>query len=165
MGYQNGVYACTPITAAQDGDTLRVEIGPAQGSYPGMPNARGYEVRLPADWPPASVTVNGAPVAQSGPTGEGGWRFEGNTLTTVIPVASGGVDQKVSIEVRRADGLTARRGELDGFAGAMSRLRGAYDALNTMSRMTSPPDPLVDAMQSGDRLGYHPEKATEELAH
>ena len=53
----------------------------------------------------------------------------------------------------------------DGFAGAMVRLRAAYDALNTMSRMTAPPDPLVDAMQSGDRLGYHPEKATEELAH
>ena len=165
VDYQRGVYACTPITAAQDGDTLRLEIGPVQGDYPGMPKTRGYELRLPADWPPVSVTVNGAPVAQAGPTGEGGWRFEGNTLTTIIPVASGAVDQRVTIEVRRADGLTARRGELDGFAGAMSRLRGAYDALNTMSRMTAPPDPLVDAMQSGDRLGYHPEKATEELAH
>ncbi len=163
--YQHGVYACTPIKASQEGDTLRVEIGPAEGSYPAMPKTRGYELRLPADWPPASVSVNGAPVAQAGPTGEGGWSFEGNTLTTVIPVASGGVDQKVTIEVRRAEGLTARRGELDGFAGAMSRLRGAYDALNTLSRMTAPPDPLVDAMQAGDRLGYHPEKAGEELAH
>jgi hypothetical protein len=27
------------------------------------------------------------------------------------------------------------------------------------------PDPLVDAMQSGDRLGYHPETAAAELAH
>jgi len=165
VDYQRGVFAITPINAAQDGDTLRVEVGPARGGYPGMPKTRGYELRLPGDWPPASVTVNGAPVPQAGPTGEGGWRFEGNTLTTVIPAASVGVDQKVTIEVRRADGLTARRGELDGFAGAMVRLRAAYDALNTMSRMTAPPDPLLDAMQSGDRLGYHPEKATEELAH
>jgi Glycosyl hydrolases family 31/Domain of unknown function (DUF5110) len=163
--YQQGVYVCTPIAAAQDGDTLRVEIGPAQGNYPGMPKTRGYELRLPGDWPPASVTVNGAPVAQAGPMGQGGWRYEGNTLMTVIPVAAVGIDQKVTIEVRRADGLTARRGELDGFAGAMVRLRAAYDALNTMSRMTAPPDPLVDAMQSGDRLGYHPEKAVEEVAH
>jgi alpha-glucosidase (family GH31 glycosyl hydrolase) len=163
--YQRGVYALTPITAAQDGDTLRVEIGPAQGDYPGMPKTRGYELRLPADWPPASVMVNGAAVAQAGPTGEGGWRFEGNTLTTIIPVAGGAVDQKVTIKVHRADGLTARRRELDGFPGAMVRLRAAYDAVNTMSRMTAPPDPLVDAMQSGDRLGYHPEKAVEEVAH
>jgi hypothetical protein len=163
--YQHGVFAYTPIKAAQDGDTLHVEIGPAEGNYPGMPKTRGYELRLPADWPPASVTVNGTPVAQAGPTRDGGWRYEGNTLTTVIPVAPGGVEQKVTVEVRRADGLTARRGELDGFAGAMVRLRAAYDALNTMSRMTAPPDPLVDAMQAGDRLGYHPEKATEEIAH
>ena len=71
-------------------------------NLPGMPQTRGYELRLPADWPPASVTVNGAPVAKAGVTGEGGWRFEGNTLTTVIPVGSGGVDQKMMIEVRRA---------------------------------------------------------------
>ncbi len=165
VDYQHGVYACTPIKAAQQDDTLRVEIGPAEGTYPGMPQTRGYELRLPADWPPASVIVNGAPVAKAGVTGEGGWRFEGNTLTTVIPVASSSVDQKVTIEVRRADGLTARRSELDGFAGAMVRLRGAYDAVNVMSRMLATPDPIVDAMQSGDRLSYHPEKAVEELAH
>jgi alpha-glucosidase len=165
IDYQRGVYACTPIKAAQDGDTLRVEIGPAEGSYPGMPKTRGYELRLPADWPPAAVTVNGAPVAKAGVTGEGGWRFDGNTLTTVIPVAEGSVDQKATIEVRRADGLTARRGELDGFAGAMVRLRGAYDAINVMSRMLATPDPIVDAMQSGDRLSYHPDNAVEELAH
>ncbi len=165
VDYQHGEYACTPIVAAQEGDTLRVEIGPAQGSYQGMPNTRGYELRLPGDWPPASVTVNGTPVAKASPTGEGGWSFSGNTLTTVIPVQSGGVDRKVTIEVRRADGLTARRGELDGFGGAMNRLRATYDALNVMSRMTSPPDPVVDAMQAGDRLGYHPEKAVEEVAH
>jgi alpha-glucosidase (family GH31 glycosyl hydrolase) len=165
VDYQHGVYACTPIKASQDGDTLRVEIGPEEGRYPGMPSTRGYELRLPADWPPASVTVNGTSIAQAGPAGGDGWRFEGNTLTTVIPVASGGVAQKVSIEVRRADGLTARRNELDGFSGAMSRLRAAYDALNVISRMTAPPDLLVDALQSGDRLGYHPEKAAEEVAH
>ena len=34
--YQRGVFARTPIKAAQTGDTLRVEIGPVEGSYPGM---------------------------------------------------------------------------------------------------------------------------------
>ena len=55
--YQRGVFARTPIKATQTGDTLRVEIGPVEGSYPGMLKTRGYELRLPADWPPASVTV------------------------------------------------------------------------------------------------------------
>jgi hypothetical protein len=75
------------------------------------------------------------------------------------------VESRVTIEVHRAQGLTARRAELDGFQGAMNRLRGAYDAMHETWPVSHPPDQLVDAMQSGDRLGYHPEKAVEELAH
>jgi hypothetical protein len=163
--YQRGVFARTPVRAAQDGDMLRVEIGPVAGSYPGMAKTRAYQVRLPADWPPAAVTVNGVAVKRAGATGKGGWSYEGNTLTTVIPVPSSGIEAKVIVEVRRATGLTARRGELDGFAGAMTRLRGAYDALHATWPVSDPPDVLVDAMQSGDRLGYHPERAAEEIAH
>ncbi len=164
VDYQRGVFARTPIKATQTGDALRVEIGPAQGSYPGMLKSRRYELRFPADWPPASVTVNGKPVPQGG-VGKAGWKYEGNTLTTVIPVASSSVQAKVTIEVRRSAGLTARRGELDGFAGAMTRLRGAYDALQQTWPAAAPPDPLIDAMQTGDRLSYHPERAVEEIAH
>jgi hypothetical protein len=61
--------------------------------------------------------------------------------------------------------MTARRGELDGFAGSMTRLRGAYDAVNQLWPVSDPPNELVDAMQAGDRLGYHPERASEEIAH
>jgi alpha-glucosidase len=104
-------------------------------------------------------------VNRGGPTGKGGWSFEGNTLTTVIPVASSSTVSRVTIEVRRAVGLTGRRDDLDGFAGAMTRLRGAYDALQKTSPVSAPPDLLIDAMQAGDRLGYHPEKATEEIEH
>ncbi|HEY1768105.1 MAG TPA: TIM-barrel domain-containing protein [Terracidiphilus sp.] len=163
--YQRGVFARTPIKATQTGDTLRVEIGPVEGGYPGMLKTRGYELRLPADWPPAAVTVNGAAVKQAGPDGKGGWSFVGNTLTTVIPVPRSSVAAKVTVEVRRAAGLAARRSEIDGFAGSMTRLRAAYDALQQTWPIASPPDPLIDAMQAGDRLGYHPERAQEEMAH
>jgi alpha-glucosidase (family GH31 glycosyl hydrolase) len=163
--YQHGVYARTPIQASQNGDVLRVEIGPVEGGFPGMMKTRRYELRLPADWPPASVTVNGTAVTHAGPVGEGGWSYEGNTLTTVIPLQATDIAERVTVEVRRADGLTARRDELDGFSGAMTRLRGAYEAMHQTWPLSSPPDALVDAMQSGDRLGYHPERATEELAH
>ena len=161
--YQRGVFARTPIKAAQKGDTLRVEIGPAEGSYPGMLKTRAYELRLPADWPPASVTVNGVAVKQADVSGKGGWSFVGNTLTTIIPVPSSSVATKVTVEVHRTAGLTARRAELDGFAGAMTRLRAAYDALQQTWPVASAPDPVVDAMQTGDRLSYHPELATEEI--
>jgi alpha-glucosidase len=162
--YQRGVFSRTPIKAAQTADTLRVEIGPVEGSYPGMMKARSYELRLPADWPPVAVTVNGKPVVHGG-AGRQGWRFEGNTLTTVIPLQNSSVAAKVVVEVRRAAGLTARRSGLDGFAGAMTRLRGAYDAMQQTSPIAAPPDSLIDAMQTGDRLSYHPERAADEIAH
>ena len=164
--YQKGVFARTPIKAMQTGDTLRVEIGPVAGGYPGMLHARAYELRLPADWPPASVTINGvALVKKLGVTGNGGWSFEGNTLTTIVPIPTRSVAAKVIVEVRRTAGLTARRGELDGFAGAMTRLRGVYDSLQQTWPVAAAPDLLIDAMQTGDRLSYHPELATEEITH
>jgi len=58
----------------------------------------------------------------------------------------------------------AARKELDGFAGAITRLRGAYDTLNALWPFTWSSDALIDAMQTGDRLSYHPERAHEELA-
>ena len=161
--YQYGVFARTPIKATQMGDTLTVEIEPVEGGYEKMPAKRGFELRLPADWPPVAVTVNGVTVKQAGPTGKNGWSFEGNTLTTVIPVASTSVHNKVTVEIRREAGLTARRGELDGFAGTMTRLRATYDAVNQAYPVVNPPDRLTVAMQTGDRLSYHPEKAEEEL--
>ena len=69
--YQKGVFARTPIKASQEGDTLKVEIGPVEGSYPGMLRTRGYEIRLPCDWPPASVTVNGVRYPACNGAGQG----------------------------------------------------------------------------------------------
>jgi len=161
--YEKNLFVRTPIAAMQDGDLLRVTVAPVEGGYPGMAERRGYELRLPADWPPAQVTVNGAAVPQADVTGRGGWRFEGNTLTTIIPVASASVHQPTVIEIRRAAGLLARRGELDGFAGAMTRLRAAHAAVMDTWPIAKSPDALVVAMQTGDRLGYHPETASAEL--
>jgi alpha-glucosidase len=163
VAYQRGVFARTPIKATQTGDTLRVEIGPVLGGYPGMLKARGYELRLPADWPPAAITINGVAVKRAGATGKGGWSFDGNTLTTVIPVPSASVTAKITVEVRRAAGLTARRGELDGFAGVMAHLRDVYDTLEQAEPVAWAPDYLVDAEQTGDRLSYHPERIEQEL--
>ena len=163
--YQRGVFARTPIQATQTGDTLQVEIGPVEGSYPGMLKTRGYELRLPADWPPASVTVDGKALKPAKPNQTGGWTFEGNTLTTIISVPAESTAAKVVVEVRRGKGLTARREELDGFAGKMTLVRGAYDAMQATGPVAGPSLALIDAMQSGDRLSYYPEKIADELAH
>jgi alpha-glucosidase len=163
--YQYGVYTNLPIHASQTGDTLKVEIGPVQGHFSGMLLHRGYELRLPDDWPPASVTVNGIPIRPAGPKDKSGWRFEGNTLTTIVPVPRLSVATKVTIEVRRAPGMMQRRAKLNGFPGEMTRLGEVYQAMRNTSPAGDATDELIDAYQTGDRISYHPERAAAEIAH
>jgi alpha-glucosidase (family GH31 glycosyl hydrolase) len=153
--YKRGICAWTNLEAHQSGDTLTVDVDPVDGSYPGMLTERGYEIRLPGDWPPASVTANGTKTD---------WSYEGNTLTTVITVPRTSVQTKTRIEIHRAAGSLAERTQLDGFAGSITRLRAAYDALNSLWPFTWSSQSLIKALQTGDRLQYHPGTAREELA-
>jgi hypothetical protein len=162
--YQKGVCTNLPVQASHTGGTLKVEIGPVQGSFPGMMRRRGYELRLPADWPPASVTVNGIAM-QKAAKKLTGWHYDGNTLTTYIPVSNRNVASKVTIEVRRATGMTARRNELDGFPGQMTRLREVYQAMRETLPASDSTDPLILAYETGDRIGDRPETAVTEIAN
>lgn len=109
--------------------------------------------------------VNGRTLNRTTDKGATGWRFEGNTLTTVIDLPTMPVDQPVMVRVARSAALFAHRQELDGFAGAMTRLREAYDALNQTWPIAWSPNELIDAMQTGDRLSYFPQHAEELLTH
>jgi alpha-glucosidase len=164
-GYQHNEAARTEISSSEKGSELTVVMAAAKGRYKGMPTARAYEVRLPGDWPPASVTVNGHALSYSSSEGVTGWRFEGNTSTTIITVPKTSVALPVTIRVTRSAELLARRAELNGFAGAMTRLREAYDSLNQTWPIAWSPDELIDVMQTGDRLTYHPEQAGEQVTH
>jgi alpha-glucosidase (family GH31 glycosyl hydrolase) len=162
--YKRGVCTWTDVDAKQSGEDLTIEIAPVRGSYPGMLKERGYEIRLPGDWPPEHVTVNGTNLSFIVGSDKPGWRYEGNTLTTVITTPRYSVEQRVIIQVHRAAGSLTSRPQLDGFAGAETRLRAAYDALNATSPIAWSPNTLIDAWQTGDRLSYKPQAARSELA-
>lgn len=68
------------------------------------------------------------------------------------------------MEVQRKPGQTAHREKIDGFAGKMALVRGAYDAMQQTGPVAGPSLALVDAMQCGDRLSYFPERIEYELA-
>ncbi|HEV2732566.1 MAG TPA: TIM-barrel domain-containing protein, partial [Terriglobales bacterium] len=163
--YQRGEFARTELRGSEKGREMTVEIAAAKGTYKGMLTARSYEIRLPGDWPPETVTVNGRPLNYRAQDGASGWRFEGNTLTTIIAVPRTGVRTPVTIRVRRSPALFSRRNEIDGFAGAMTRIREAYDSLNQTFPIAWSPDELVDAMQTGDRLSYSAQQAGDQLSH
>src|SRR5205085_12577080 len=60
--------------------------------------------------------------------------------------------------------LGARPNEAEGFAWAMTWLRDSYDTVNQGGPLGWSHDELTAAMQSGDRLSYHPESASKEIA-
>jgi len=163
--YQIGKAAWTELRASDSGEELTVTIAPRHGSYSGMLEQRAYEIRLPGDWPPESVSVNGHALHRVSGKKKAGWRYEGNTLSTIITVPRMPTTSTVTIHISRAHELVARRTELDGFAGAMTRLRESYDSLNGTWPLGWSPDELIDAMQSGDRLTYRPYLAGKELVH
>jgi alpha-glucosidase (family GH31 glycosyl hydrolase) len=163
--YKHGICAWTKLSARQAADSLTIEIAPVRGSYPGMPVTRSYEIRLPNDWPPASVTVNGKALTfTKRDKSESGWHYEGNTLTTIISTPRFPVSSGVRIEIRRTSGSLAARPQLDDFAGSITRLRGAYDTVNAMHPVAWSPNTLIEAMQTGDRLSYHPESIRAEIS-
>jgi len=162
--YKDGVCSWTEVGAIRNGSEVEVVMHPVKGSFPGMLTTRGLEVRLPGDWPPSSVTVDGAPVAYEKEAGKPGWRYDGNTLTTIVTVGPHPVTATVTVAVLRTPELVAREAELDGFAGKMTRYYDAGDAVDHAGLSTYAPDSLIDLLQMGDRLTYRPDMAGVELA-
>ena len=93
-----------------------------------------------------------------------GWRYDGNTLTTIVTVAPHAVTEAVKVRVERSAKLVAREIELDGFAGEMSRWADAGDTANHAGLNTYAPDSLLLLLQTGDRIGYRPELVGDEIA-
>lgn len=161
--YQDGQAAWTTIHAQQQIDVLTLRIDPVRGSYPGMQRTRSYEIRLPDDWPPSSVTLNGKALAYRAGEQGAGWNYKGDTLTTTIRTPEVRVDQPAVFRIALPDGSNARLPELDGFPGALERLHEASVVIDSTHPLAWRPDPLVDAMQTGDRITYHPNEAQQQL--
>jgi alpha-glucosidase len=97
--------------------------------------------------------------------GKPSWRYEGNTLTTIVSTRTMPVTETVTIKVTRSTELVDQRAELNGFAGAMTRLNDARFTLQHSWPFDNVPDEVVDAAQTGDKLGYYPQDAAKILAH
>jgi alpha-glucosidase len=124
-----------------------------------MVKRRALQLELPGDWPPIRVEVNGQPLSFTERSHPNGWWFHGNTLTTTILTDAIDTSIPVAIVVTRDPQLQVSSNLLDGFAGKMENLRRAYNNTQGLGSV----DDLVEAMQTGDRIGYHPESALKEI--
>jgi len=164
LGYQRDEYAWTEVrqSTLQDG-TLRVEIAPTEGTYPGMLTERRYEIRLPGVWPPERVTCNGQEIPRS-PAGEkSGWRYQGDRLLTVIPVPNFSRAEPVTVEIRWAEGRAGVEGLPDGVPGILAGLKRVMPWINSHWPEEWAPEDMIRAVQTGNRISLHPETAGLEL--
>jgi alpha-glucosidase len=163
LGYKTSEFAWTRVRQTQLNDgTRQIEIFPTQGSYPGMPTQRGYEIRLPITLPPESVRANRANLSYASEGVAAGWRYDGDKLTTVISLPRISVKQKVEVLVKAP---VAPAELLDGVPGKLARLRTAMNIIGNKwyKGCCLSPDSLIEAAQTGHRITYNPASALDEL--
>jgi hypothetical protein len=157
--YMTGEFCRTELHASRIKNVLTVTVDAAQGSFPGMIKRRALQLELPGDWPPIHVEVNGQPLSFTERSHPNGWWFNGNTLTTTIVTNEIDTSILVEIVITRDPQLQVSSNLLEGFTGKMENLRRAYNDTQGLGSI----DDLVEAMQTGDRIGYHPESALKEI--
>ncbi len=183
--YQAGEGAWTTVRASQDGRSRAVRIEPTQGQYPGMPAARGYEVRLRNLPPPQVATVNGraavfAPAAERDrrtlaglPPARPEWWYDGETATIVVAVPPGPVSVATEIRVEVDTGPATGEAQVratsmveqawSGFAGTVRRLHDLLNVVNGGWPGVAPPEVLLNLVQTGNRLSIDPVSAPAEF--
>ena len=114
-------FATTQITKRTEGNTIRITVSPREGSYDGAPASRCYELRLPANFPPQKVTVNGKeyPYARFPKAGE--WSYDAYTLAPVIYTPREMCDRPLEVVLAFDDYAMAHQRDLYGKSGVFKR--------------------------------------------
>jgi Alpha-glucosidases, family 31 of glycosyl hydrolases len=94
-GYIHGEYAWTTVSYQLVNDrTVKVEISPVDGKYPGMPEKRSYEIRFMNVLPVESASINGL---------KGSWNYDGDQLMATVYVPKISVHKEVNVIVKFTD--------------------------------------------------------------
>ena len=114
-------YATTKITKRTEGNKVVITIAPRKGEFEGATATTSYELRLPANYPPQSVRVDGKELKYSRYAEAGEWGYDGYTLAPYIVL--GEIDNKkgCTVEVVFAEGDLAKQDKLFGMQGIVNR--------------------------------------------
>ena len=167
LGYKQNEFSWTTVRHRTQADGTRtIEILPIEGRYPGMPEARGYEFRVFGALPPAAVEYQDRAVPfarRADPGGSASWRYEGETLTTIVSIPRTPVAVPVRVTLRAAAASGNEPALVSGYIGTLRRLRLAMRELNNTWPKGWAPDVLVEAIQTPSRLESDPAAAASEL--
>ena len=164
LGYKLGEYSWTPVRHTKFKNGIKkIEIFPVEGGYPEMLKKRSYEIRLPLTFPPESVSCNEKMILYSREENVVGWKYDGDKLQTIIKLPKFKTSEKVEVVVKILDSLQGKMQLLNGVVGKIARFKRVMPLLNSLWTKEWSPDILIEAAQTGNRIGLHPENALQEL--
>lgn len=109
-GYRADKYTFTRMTQTVAGDKRTITVYPAEGSFPGQPESRGYIIELPFADCPANVVVNGTAYSKDAAGAEGTWSYDASTKTTTIRIPKTPCNSTLKVEVDGATSAIASTG-------------------------------------------------------
>ena len=114
-------YAITKVTKRCEGNKVVITIAPREGSYKGMTATNNYELRLPANYPPKMVRLNGKELSYSRYPEAGEWGYDGYTLAPYILLGEVDNAKGCTVEVEFAEGDLTEQSKLYGMQGIVNR--------------------------------------------
>lgn len=118
--YSNA-YATIKVTKRTEGNKVTIKIAPRKGNYEGAVAKNSYELRLPANYPPKSVRVDGRELKYNRFAEVGEWGYDGYSLAPYILVGEVDNAKGCVVEVEFAEGDLAKQDRLYGVQGIVNR--------------------------------------------
>jgi alpha-glucosidase (family GH31 glycosyl hydrolase) len=132
-GYEKEAFAWTPMSIRTDeAGVSEILIGPAEGSFKGMPEKRTYEIHLRDVWPAGEILANGKSllhVESITDVDTNGWSYDSRTLSTVIRVPSVAAGEKLALQVKPHPDYADAPNLREGFRGSLARVADIGDLL------------------------------------
>jgi alpha-glucosidase len=162
-------YTRTVITkqTSPSGDAVTITIAARRGQYRGMPDSKAYELVLPHNFPPVSVTVNGQDIGFTRKPRPGAWTYDGFGLETNILTEPLPCDKEAVITLRYSPQQLAQQHLLDGKIKRFRRFISVTDAFKYMNARYGYPANLSEAYlhvsQTPALITAYPERTVEYL--
>jgi len=151
--YRKNAFTFTTIQSTTEPDgTVRIEVLPAEGSFPEMIKKRNLDVQLCGSVIPESVSINGKEV-KSGEATEDSWNYSGDELVLHVFAHQTDIKKKTEIKIKYPE----KKVDINGLKGKMNRLKHVTTLVKNNWFDGSPIPELISSLnQLGLRIYYQP---------
>lgn len=164
LGYKKEEYTWTAVRHSKlNNKKMKIEILPIKGHYPDMLLERAYEIRIPGMWPPEKVSCNGQTIPFKHKENLSGWQYDGDKLMLIISLPKFNVKEKVEVLINIPVSLEAYNQLLNAIPWKLTRMKQVIPLLNSLWPKEWSPEILLEAAQTGNRIGLNPGNVLKEL--